>query len=218
MKHHTVTSYQEELNDISHSCVKMSKLLIDILQLQKKAMQDFGGNYILKSQEIDELINKCDSHIENTAMIVLATRQPLAIDLRFVLSSIKLAVIMERMGDLSKNIIRRSGAVTSQIPTSMMQDIDQMNDTLLTMQEKIVRSLKTKDDQLALKVIDEDAKIDAKYSSFMTKLSEMKLNKNENLSNHVQLVIACKNIERLGDYIVKLAKILYFINSGKKIF
>lgn len=216
MKHHTVTSYQKELNELQHSVIKMQDLLVDMLKTQQKAMQSYGKDFVSTSKEIDRKINDCDSHIEDLATIVLATRQPLAIDLRFVLSSIKLAVIMERMGDLSKNIIWRAAAISAGITKEVDAEIHEMNSILISMMEKIKLSYKNTKENQAYSVIEDDMKIDSIYSDLMNKISQMRVEDKKSMSDSIQIVMACKNIERIGDYITKLANILYYINTGKQ--
>ena len=214
---HTVSSYQNELDDLQQSLVHMSKFFLDLLNIQDEAMKNFGKDYIKKSTDIDMKINQCDEHIESLATTILATRQPLAIDLRFVLSSIKIAVILERMGDLSKNIIKRSALVKTGIISQHQNDIYEMNATLISMMKKICSCLKNWHEKNSLDVIDLDSKIDSLYSLLMNKISDSKIEERHTMSDCIQIVMASKNIERVGDYIVKLAKILFYINTGNRI-
>jgi phosphate transport system protein len=195
----------------------MCNYIQEILQIQKNAMSYYGKSYIKDANAIDQKINKCDDHIEELAMIVLATRQPLAIDLRFVLSSIKLAVIMERIGDLCKNIIRRSANIKTKFVKEIFEDIKYMNNILISMMDGIELVFKKNKEIDALKVLEKDTKVDLLYSKLIDKISIIEIDDKVAMSDIVQILMVCKNIERIGDYIVKLAKILYYIKTGKKI-
>lgn len=217
MQLHTVTSYQKELNELQALSVKTGNLIIEMLEILSLAMKQPGKDYYPQAKKTDYEINKNDEKIEHLATIVLATRQPLAIDLRFVLSSIKLAVIMERMGDLCKNIIKRFSSLTSNIIQEIIEDITPMHQQLIFMMKKLIECFKNQQENQALSIIAEDAKIDALYSVLVNKISHMKITKMKTMEDAIQMVMACKNIERMGDYMAKLAKILYYINTGKKL-
>lgn len=199
MVDHTVSSYQNELNDLDTSLVQMSKYFLDLLELQNKAMQNFGEDYIKDSIDLDLKINQCDEHIEVLATTVLATRQPLAIDLRFVVSAIRIAVILERMGDLSKNVIKRSSYIQTDMLAVFSEDILKMNRSLIEMMKRICTCFQKWETSNAMHVIKLDDNIDTLYSNFMNKISDLKIEKKNTMSDSIQIVMASKNIERIGE-------------------
>ncbi len=214
MNQHIVQSYDQELHHLTDSIVAIGDLVKAMLLIQKKAIHAPGINYTPEADALDLKINKYDFEIEQLATILIATRQPLAIDLRQITSAIKIAVIMERMGDLSKNIIWRISTVNNILHDDVLADIKKMTKILIAMLEKILRSVKTFDVNSALSVIEQDAHIDSIYLSLINRLSEIALTNKNMTKSIMQLVIAIKNMERLGDYIVKVSKILYYIVTG----
>ena len=183
----------------------------------QKAINEPGKNYAHEADTLDLKINKYDIEIEQQATILIATRQPLAIDLRQITSAIKIAVIMERMGDLSKNITRRVSSITEVIHGDVLEDINTMTGILIVMLDNILVSIKNMDVNNALTVIEKDAHVDSLYIALMGKLSGVILKNQKMTQSMMQLVIAIKNIERIGDYITKVAKILYYIVTGDTI-
>jgi phosphate transport system protein len=121
------------------------------------------------------------------------------------------------MGDLSKNITRRISIVADVLQEDLLEDINKMTETLIVMLEKILNAIKMLDLNVALDVIEKDAYIDALYSTLINKLSSIAIDNQSMAQSVMQLIIAVKNIERMGDYIAKLAKILYYIVTGDAI-
>lgn len=217
MNQHIVQSYDHELDHLTNSILKIGAMVKEMLIIQAKAVNNAGIDYINEAENLDLKINDQDLLIEQDATTLIATRQPLAIDLRQITSAIKIAVIMERMGDLSKNITRRISPYVSDIPKDIIADINQTTEILIIMLDKVLSSIKDLDLENALSVIEKDAHIDSIYVTLLGKLSAM-IVKNKNMTETmIQLVIAIKNIERIGDYITKVAKILYYIVTGSSI-
>jgi phosphate transport system protein len=214
---HIVQSYDQELHKLTKSIIEMGGLVREMLLIQHKAANKPSARHVTEAETLDTKINKYDLEIEQQATILIATRQPLAIDLRQITSAIKIAVIMERMGDLSKNITRRISIVADVLQEDLLEDINKMTETLIVMLEKILNAIKMLDLNVALDVIEKDAYIDALYSTLINKLSSIAIDNQSMAQSVMQLIIAVKNIERMGDYIAKLAKILYYIVTGDAI-
>jgi phosphate transport system protein len=214
---HIVQSYDKELHKLTKSIIEMGELVNKMLLIQYNAVDKPSTGYTSEAEALDTKINKYDLEIEQQATILIATRQPLAIDLRQITSAIKIAVILERMGDLSKNVTRRVSMVSNTIHRDLLEDINKMTETLIVMLVKILNAIKVLDLNSALDVIEKDAYIDALYSTLINKLSSVVLKDKEITQSMMQLIIAIKNIERMGDYIAKLAKILYYIVTGETI-
>ena len=217
MNQHIVQSYDKELHKLTKSIIEMGELVNKMLLIQYNAVDKPSTAYASEAEALDTKINKYDLEIEQQATILIATRQPLAIDLRQITSAIKIAVILERMGDLSKNVTRRVSMVSNTLHKDLLEDINKMTETLIAMLVKILNAIKVLDLNSALDVIEKDAYIDALYSTLINKLSSVVVSDQEITQSMMQLIIAIKNIERMGDYIAKLAKILYYIVTGDTI-
>jgi phosphate transport system protein len=214
---HIVQSYDQELHKLTESIIEMGELVKEMLLIQHNAANKPSAHHVSEAETLDTKINRYDLEIEQQATILIATRQPLAIDLRQITSAIKIAVILERMGDLSKNVTRRISMVANILQEDLLEDINKMTEILIVMLEKIMNAIKALDLNSALDVIEKDAYIDALYSTLINKLSSVVVSDQEITQSMMQLIIAIKNIERMGDYIAKLAKILYYIVTGDTI-
>ena len=104
----------------------MGELVKEMLLIQHNAANKPSAHHVSEAETLDTKINRYDLEIEQQATILIATRQPLAIDLRQITSAIKIAVILERMGDLSKNVTRRISMVANILQEDLLEDINNM--------------------------------------------------------------------------------------------
>lgn len=216
MSPHIVESYDLDLRQLTDSIIKLGKMIEQLLELQIEAINT-KQNYIEQAETLDLKVNQLDLAIEQMATTLIATRQPLAIDLRQITSAMKIAVIMERMGDLSKNIIRRLTPYIGEINDDIKADVVQMTEIVIVMLNKFIHSFKKLDPDEGITIIEQDAHVDSIYVTLLDKIANLET-KNQQMSQAIiQLVIAIKNTERMGDYITKMAKILYYIVTGNTI-
>lgn len=217
MKKHTVKSYDKDLLYLDQLIEKAGKLVAQMFTLHAASLEKKDKKLADEIHAIDQGVNDMDRSVEDQAIVMLATRQPLAIDLRHILSAIRIAGILERMGDLSKHIVDRSTKVNNFRDSSVFVDVQRMNDMVRSMLQRVMQAYKSLDVEEALSVIEEDLKIDALYSQVMDKLSNFDDIKKSSIESLMQLTICVKNIERLGDYVTKLAKLIFYIARGEKI-
>lgn len=214
---HTVTSYEEDLNLLTSSVCEMGSLLLNLLQLLYNTIQTHDLNQLEEAQNIDKRINEFDQQIEDKAESLIALRQPMSIDLRHIISSLKLAVIMERMGDLAKNTVKRACHTDHLYSDYIKEDIDSIFETLKVMLSNALQAYRKLDEKLALRVCIKDKEVDEKYHQVLKKL-QSKISKDEaQVESISQAMFSLKNIERIGDYISKTAQMVPYIINGKKV-
>ena len=217
VNHHTVASYDLELANLKSDIIAMANLVKELLQISKKSIYEQSQELEERAYETDKQINALDNLVETRAISILALRQPMAIDLRKSLAALKMAVILERMGDILKNIASRgqnSGNYINEESQVMIENIFAIN---LEMLEKTITSYQNSDYQLANVVFLQDNEIDSIYSTLINSLKEQ-LKNNVNITESlVKVLFAAKNLERLGDYTTKLVSLISYIITGKKL-
>ena len=217
MEKHTVYSYDKELNKLRNSVINMSGLVKDLLTIANYAVQDPNKSFVQLANSTDSKINHFDSEVENLAVNVLALRQPMAIDLRQVISALKLAVILERMGDLAKKVSQRMEYLPITLNnelTSLIQATAKELERLLT---DAITAYKNLDQELALTITKQDHIIDDYYVKIMALLEKEINNKSNQASSLVNLILIARNFERIGDYINKIAYITHYIITGEQL-
>ena len=208
MEKHTVYSYDKELNKLRNSVINMAGLVKDLLTIANYAVQDPTKSFVQLANSTDSKINHFDSEVENLAVNVLALRQPMAIDLRQVISSLKLAVILERMGDLAKKVSQRMEYLPITLNgelTSLIQATAKELERLLT---DAIAAYTNLDQELAIKVTTQDHLIDDYYIKIMTLLEKEINNNSSKATSLVNLILIARNFERIGDYITKISYII----------
>lgn len=216
---HTVKSYDKDLQKLHTNIIEMIMLVKDMLIIANKSIQKSNEkSYVEIAYNTDLKINNLDILIENKATTILALRQPMAIDLRESIAALKMAVMLERMGDLAKHITSRVDNISQDIDTYTLNLIDKMSKINIKMIEDLIVSYKNSNLEIAKSVCLMDNQIDEIYSDLMNYLEQQTINSPNKTSSILKTIFAIKNLERIGDYTTKLANLVnYIINGERKI-
>jgi phosphate transport system protein len=217
MSEHIVKSYDEQLNILKNTIAKMGSLaekqIKDATEAAIKQDQEFADKIVGKDDRIDDL----EKSIEEQVVNLLTMRQPLAIDLRETVSAMKISSDLERIGDLSKNIAKRSRYLDKNIG-------HEINKNFSLVSEKVQKSVKTvldaflnRDTKLAEQVWNADQEIDRLVDICMNSILKCIEEKKDGAAAFSQLMFMSKNLERIGDHATNIAETVYFLVSGKYI-
>lgn len=217
MNHHTVASYDLELANLKSDIIAMANLVKELLHTSNKSIYNFSPELEIQAYDTDQQINSLDNLVETRAISILALRQPMAIDLRKSLAALKMAVILERMGDILKNVTSRGKNSGNDINKESQEMINSIFALNLEMLEKTITSYQTSDYQLANFVFQQDKEIDKIYSKLIESLKVQLKNNVAITESVVKVLFAAKNLERFGDYTTKLVNLISYIITGKKL-
>jgi len=217
MEKHIVNSYDKDLNELRHSVINMANLVKELISIAEGAIKDPEQSFKQTADDTDLKINFHDDSAEQLAIHVLALRQPMAIDLRQVISALKLAVILERMGDLAKKASHRVEYLPIKIPSIIANLLLKMAQELEYLIGEAIKSYEALDDELAMEIRLKDKLIDDYYSQIMQLLEKAIENNPEQTKSFINLVLVVRNFERIGDYIIKIACITHYIITGEKL-
>lgn len=223
MPNHTVNAYDRELDKLKTSIVQMAKLVRDIIEMSRQSLERTEIDFTDKTRVIDKEINLLDVAIEKHATNLLATRQPMAIDLRFITTSIKMATILERMGDIAKNIAKRANRVAganselSVFSHDVVIHFDKIAVVVENMISDFVVAFEQFDQEGAVTLWKRDDEVDALYHELFLLIQKEMQDDLDKIVPANQVMFAAKNFERLGDYAANLAKGVYYIASGKRL-
>ena len=149
-------------------------------------------------------------------MLTIARRQPLANDLRELISAIRISGDLERIGDLAKNIAKRVialGAAT--YPTQVIRGVEHMSDLVLGQLKQVLDSYARRDVAKAMEVWRGDEEIDAVNNSLFRELLTYMMEDPRNITFCTHLLFCAKNIERMGDHATNIAETVYYIAEGR---
>lgn len=215
MTDHIVSAYDEELADLNNKISQMGGLaeeqLGQALDALKRHDIQLADQVIASDKQIDVL----EREIEEQAILLIAKRQPMARDLREVMTAIRIASDLERSGDLAKNIAKRVHALNGERPQSILSGLGNMGRQALAQLKDVLDAHAGHDAVKAVEVWRNDEEIDAKYNSLFRELLTYMMEDPRNIGPCTHLLFAAKNIERIGDHATNIAENVYYLVHGK---
>lgn len=214
---HIDKSYDSKLKQISADIGKMGDVVLEMLEVVRKSLDSENQELVEESRALDRKLNVLDFNVQKEATVILALRQPLGADLRFIISVLKISSSLERMGDLAKSSVRKATRFSEDIDTAISDDLKEM----LALANKMVRdaivAFRDMSAKKALKVMDQDDAIDDVYHRL---LDDVKNHAEKNpavIPAFADIVFAAKNMERIGDHCAKIADLVHYIDSGARV-
>ncbi|GAA4037337.1 phosphate signaling complex protein PhoU [Parerythrobacter jejuensis] len=211
---HTVKAFDEDITRLRGLIAEMGGLSEVALQNSLEALisgdQDMAREVVRRDKEIDVL----ESEVDKLAVRIIALRAPMADDLREVIAALKIAGVVERIGDYSKNIAKRVGKVEGRDRFEPLTLLPAMADIATEMVHDVLTAYSARDPVLALEVIATDEKVDAFYNSIFRNLVSHMVENPATISSAAQLLFVAKNIERIGDHATNVAEMVHFAATG----
>jgi len=212
---HIVRSYEEELSLLNNKVAKMGGLAEQVLGQSIEALERRDPELATSTINEDEAVDALQREIEEQAVVMIARRQPLAYDLRQIMSALRISNDLERIGDLGKNIAKRAVAVVSeQQPKQLMLGLKHMGELALGQLKDVLDAFIERDADRALKVWYKDEEIDAMYNSLFRELLTYMMEDPRNIGLCTHLLFGAKNIERIGDHATNIAETVHYLISG----
>jgi phosphate transport system protein len=213
---HIVKSYDTEFSELDRMTAQMGglaeTLLADAFQALERRDPKLAGLAVARDRAIDDL----ERQVQERAIAMIAKRQPMANDLRHIMTVLKIAADLERVGDLAKNIAKRALAVAGEShPKPLMAGLGHMTDLALRQLKDVLDALSNRDADKALAVWRSDASLDALYNSVFRELLTYMMEDPRNIGLCTHLLFGAKNIERIGDHTTNIAENIVFLVSGK---
>lgn len=214
MSEHTVKAFDEDITRLRGLITEMGGLAEVAIQESLDAL--VRGDEALAKQVVDRdrKIDALESEIDKLAVRVIALRAPMADDLREVIAALKIAGVVERIGDYSKNIAKRVGAIEERKRFEPLTLLPTMGDLAAEMVHDVLTAYAARDADLALEVIEADEKVDAFYNSIFRNLVSYMVENPSTISTAAQLLFVARNIERIGDHATNVAEMVHFSATG----
>ena len=207
MSEHIVRAYDKELDALGRRIAEMGgiaeKMVVDAMDALGAVNSELAQQVIATDPRLDAL----QREIEEQAILTIARRQPMAVDLREIIGAIRVAGDLERVGDLAKNIAKRSVKIgpESRVPRASI-GLKHMKDVL--------DAYALRDAERAQAVWTRDAELDALEDSVFRDLLTHMMEDPRNISFCAHLLFCSKNIERIGDHATNIAETVYYLVTG----
>jgi len=215
---HTVTSFDDDLNALSQKIAEMGGLAE---QNVADAVAALSGRDIERAQRVinsDERIDRLQQEIEESSVLVIARRQPMARDLREIMAAIHIANDLERVGDLAKNTAKRVIAIEANFGSHrLVVGVEHMAELCLTQLKEVLDAFASRDVAAARTVWERDNEIDAMYTSLFRELLTYMMEDPRNITFCTHLLFCAKNIERIGDHATNIAETLIYLITGQTV-
>jgi phosphate transport system protein len=165
---------------------------------------------------LDPSVDALERAIEEKAILTIARRQPMAVDLRDIVGSLRVSSDLERIGDLAKNIAKRVLALDADIAFSqVIRGVEEMTKLVLAQVKQVLDAYASRDVDKALEVWRRDEEIDAVNNSLFRELLTYMMEDPRNITSCTHLLFCTKNIERMGDHATNIAETVHYMVEGR---
>ena len=217
MMPHTDRAYEADLGKISNLVSHMGGQLEDILEGAERSLQERNAVLARHTIEVDRNINRAELNVDSLCMQVLARRQPVASDLRFVMTVLKLVTDLERIGDLAKNVCERVIELAD-VPRRVTDaKLLEMMSGARSMVRAAVKAFIERDVAAAEEVRTRDDRIDHLYHEVLREILAQMTEDPQTIFEATRLQSTAKNIERIGDHATNVAEMIVFMVKGEDV-
>ncbi|MFV0295771.1 MAG: phosphate signaling complex protein PhoU [Hyphomicrobiaceae bacterium] len=215
MTSHTVRAYDAEFAELDRITAEMGGLAEMQLANAVEALEKRDPELAEKAIATDFRIDTLESQLQERAVVMIAKRQPMANDLRHIMTVLTVVSGLERVGDLAKNIAKRARAIASEThPRPVMAGIGHLAELAHGQLKDVLDAYSARDEEKALVVWRSDAKLDALYNSVFRELLSYMMEDPANVGLCTHLLFAAKNLERIGDHATNIAEGVYYLVTG----
>jgi phosphate transport system protein len=213
---HIMKVYDEELSRLDQLIAEMGGLAESQLTEAMDAMVRRDGELARKVADRDQRIDDLEREVDALTMRVLALRQPMAEDLRAVIAALKTASNLERIGDYTRNIAKRTLALTQLRPIGgATHTIARMAVLVQGMIKNVLDAYVERDAALADDVRLRDQEVDQLHTSLFRELLTYMMEDPRHITTCTHLLFIAKNVERIGDHVTNIAEHVHLMVCGE---
>jgi phosphate transport system protein len=217
MPDHIVKAYDLDISSLKTLLASMGGLAEEQLDnaITALAKRDISlaDQVIARDEKLDEI----EREIEEKAILTIAKRQPMALDLREIMVAIRISSDIERIGDLAKNTAKRTHAISEALPRRLSTGLTRMGNMAQAQLKNVLDAYSRADDDMAMAVWRSDEDLDALYNSIFRELLTYMMEDPRNISLCTHLLFGAKNLERIGDHTTNIAENIHYLVHGKTI-
>ena len=211
---HTVKAFDEDITRLRGLIAEMGGMAE--LAVQKSIDSLVKGDDALADEVIadDKKLDALESEVDKLAVRIIALRAPMADDLREVIAALKIAGVVERVGDYSKAIAKASKKIDDRKKFGPLTLVPAMGEIAAEMVHDAMTAYAARDAVLAREVSATDEKDDNFYESLFRNLVSHMVENPSTISSAAQLLFVARNIERIGDHATNVAEMVYYAATG----
>lgn len=211
------TSFDEELKNLQSELIKMGTFVSESID---RAVASLANRDVELAKIVvmdDEIIDKYEQDIETRCLKLLATRQPMAVDLRTIGTALKIVTDLERMGDHASDIAKITIRLNGEPLIKPLVDIPRMAEIAQIMVRESLEAFINQDIDLAYSMIERDNEVDSLYSQIFRELLTYMMEDPKTIKQATYLLFVAQFLERIGDHATNLGEwVIYMITGEKK--
>jgi phosphate transport system protein len=212
-----VRHFQDELEALKTRLLEMGGLAEDRVRLAVRALVESNHSLVEKVLVSDAAINQLHIEIDNRCFKLLALHQPMAVDLRAIVSAVKINTDLERVGDLAVNIAEAVARYLQHAPVKELIDIPRMAVIAQDMLRDALDAYVRRDTALAQTVLDRDDELDLLKTMVFRDLLTHMLRDQVTIEPALDLILISRHLERIGDHATNVAEDVIFMVSARDV-
>jgi phosphate transport system protein len=214
---HTVKAFDDELDQLRALIAEMGGLAETAITESMRALVQRDSETAIRVVQEDARIDAIEAEVERAAVQLIALRAPMADDLREVIAALKIASVVERIGDYAKNIAKRVHVIEESPSIEPLSLLPEMGRIAGEMVHNVLDAFAARDAHKAVSVCERDRAVDDFYNSIFRTLLTHMMENTHNITPATHLLFVAKNLERIGDHATNVAEMVYFAATGQHI-
>lgn len=213
---HTVKSFDEDIAQLRAVITRMGGLCETQIADAVDALMTRNIEAAQVVIEADKRLDQLEAEAEVLAVRIIALRAPLANDLREIVAALKIAGVLERIGDYAKNIAKRTTVVAQSQPVGPAIIIPEMARTVVEIIRDTLDAFVDRDAVKAVELLSRDQQVDEFYNSLFRSLLTFMMENPHYITPSTHLLFVAKNLERIGDHATSVAEMVHFSVTGQR--
>lgn len=205
------THFHKELEELKEDLLSMAALVEEAINTAVQSLVKRDSDLAKKTLEGEDRINEMEIDIEDKCLKLLALRQPMAADLRFITSAMKIITDLERMGDEAVNIAERAISLNQEPQLKPYIDIPIMAEITQSMVKDVLDAFVNRDLRLARSVCERDDMVDGLNDQVFRELLSYMISDPNTIRREVHLMFVCRCLERIADHATNIAEDVIFM-------
>jgi phosphate transport system protein len=216
-REHTDRDYEAQLRKLRDQILLMGAKVEQMIASSIKALVDRDSELAHATIDSDHEVNRLELECDDLCLHILARRQPVASDLRFIATALKLVTDLERIGDLATNICERVIELNEEPPLKPYAVLFKMAELVQGMLHDALDSFVASDGERARQILDRDDLVDAYFAQTFRELITYMMENPRNISRAIRLQSVGKYLERIADHVTNLGEQVVFMAQGQDI-
>lgn len=213
----TERHFEKNLESLTEEVLRLGSLAQEAIRGAMDALTSRDSDLARRVIENDETLDQQELLIDELCTDLLALQQPMASDLRFITTALKINPELERMGDLAVNICERAIELNREPPLKPLIDIPRMGKIAIEMLHGSLQAFVDNDADLARRIIKKDDEVDGLLEQVFRELLSFMLEKHDTISRAIRLSFVAKSVERIADGCTNVCEMVVYMAEGEVI-